>query len=163
MNMFKNTDPGHQQVRKFLEIKLGTDLYALELSQVKEVIPMTKITPIAGASAHVLGLVDLRGTVLTLIDVRKKFGIKPTEDTFENGIVIFSLGGKLVGMVIDAIGDVINVPASIISPVPESDKSNQCLNGIIRRETGLSLWLNPVLMFEGLVVEKNIKAAPVAA
>ncbi len=158
MDMFKNNDQSHQQTRKFLEITLGNDLYALELSQVKEVIPMTKITPVAGAPSHILGLVDLRGTVLTLIDVRKKFGIKPNEDTFENGIVIFSFDGKLVGMVIDSIRNVINVSSSIISPVPDSDNSGKYLHGIIKRESGLSLWLNPASMLEGLI-EHHLKVA----
>lgn len=158
MDMFKNNDQAHQQTRKFLEITLGNDLYALELSQVKEVIPMTKVTPVAGAPSHILGLVDLRGTVLTLIDVRKKFGIKPNEDTFENGIVIFSFDGKLVGMVIDSIRNVVNVSSSIISPVPDSDSSGKYLNGIIRRESGLSLWLNPASMLEGLI-EHHLKVA----
>lgn len=151
MDMFKNTDQSQQLTRKFIEITLGSDLYALELSQVKEVIPMTKVTPVAGAPSHVVGVVDLRGTVITLIDVRKKFGIKPNADTFENGIVIFSFDGKLIGMVIDSIRNVVNISSSIISPVPDSDKSSNYLNGIIRRETGLSLWLNPALMLECLV------------
>ena len=154
MDMFKNADQSQQLTRKFLEITLGSDLYALELSQVKEVIPMTKVTPVAGAPSHVVGVVNLRGTVVTLIDVRKKFGIKANEDTFENGIVIFSFDGKLIGMVIDSIRNVVNISTSIISPVPDTDKSSNYLNGIIRRETGLSLWLNPALMLECLV-EKN--------
>src|SRR5690606_58046 len=99
-------------------------------------LPMTQVTPVAGAPAHVVGVVNLRGAVLSLYDVRKKFGIKPTDDTFENGIVVFSLEGKLVGMIIDSIGNVVNIPDSIISPVPDSDKASTHLSGVIRRETG---------------------------
>lgn len=155
MDMFKNTDQAQQLTRKFLEITLGTDLYALELSQVKEVVPMTIVTPLAGAPSHVVGVINLRGNVITLIDVRKKFGINPNEDTFENGIVIFSFDGKLIGMVIDSIRNVVNISSSIISPVPDTDKSSNYLNGIIRRETGLSLWLNPALMLECLIDKKT--------
>lgn len=151
MDMFKKSQNVHSHLRKFLEIKLGSDSYAFELRQVKEVIPMPKVTPVAGAPSYVVGVVDFRGSVLTLVDIRKKLGIKPLEDTFENGIVIFSHNGKLIGMIIDSLGKVVDISDSSISPVPDTDKFSAYLSGLIQQETGLSLWLNPAAMFEYLL------------
>lgn len=150
MNMFQGQTKSTSSVKKFLEFKLGHDLYTVELSQVKEVVTMAPITPIAGSPAHVPGLINLRGVIITLVDIRKKLGIKPLDETFENGIVIFEIQGKPIGMIIDSIQKVINISCEQISAVPDADRSNAYLNGIIHREGQLSLWLNPTFLLDGI-------------
>lgn len=155
MNMFQGQVKAPSAIKKFLEFNLGHDVYTVELSQVKEVITPSPVTPIAGAPAHILGLINLRGVIITLVDIRKKLGITPLEGVFENGIVIFEIKGKLVGMMIDSIQKVMNVTSEQISPVPDADRSNAYLNGIIQRDGKLSLWLDPTFLVDEISTIKK--------
>lgn len=135
--------------KRFLEFKLGEESYAVELLKVKEVITPPEMTPIPKSPAHVCGLMNLRGLVLTVIDLRKKFGITPIKDTSQNGVIIFHLGESLVGVMVDSIQKVLNISEDHIKPVPESEAANQKhFLGVLQQEGKISMWIDPNLLIE---------------
>lgn len=150
MSMFKKEDEQHlTDTKRFLEFNLGGESYAVELLKVKEVITPPEMTPIPKAPAYVCGLMNLRGLVLTVIDLRKKLGITPHKDSSQNGVIIFDLGERLVGVMVDSIQKVLNMSQQQIKPVPDSEgpTANYFL-GVLQQEEKLSMWLDPDFLLE---------------
>lgn len=144
--------------KRFLEFILGGECYAIELLLVKEVITPPEMTPIPKAPAYVCGLMNLRGLVLTVIDLRKKLGITPDKDTSQNGVIIFDLGERLVGVVVDSIQKVLNISAEQIKPIPESDgKMGGQFLGILQHEDKLCMWIDPYALLD--VPHETLKAS----
>ena len=135
--------------KRFLEFKLGNESYAVELLKVREVITPPDMTPIPKAPTYVCGLMNLRGLVLTVIDLRKNLGIIPHKDVSENGVIIFDLGEKMVGVMVDSIQKVLNIDYEHIKPVPDDEgKSNSYFLGVLQNEDKISMWLDPQFLSE---------------
>lgn len=130
--------------QRFLEFTLGEESYAVELIHVREVITPPDLTPIPKSPPHVCGLMNLRGLVLTVVDLRKKLSIQPGKDQSESSVIIFDLGDRLVGAQVDSIHRVIAVPPENIRPVPDAEATavTQNLKGVIQNTETLTLWLD---------------------
>lgn len=141
--IFQN-DKKISDTQRFLEFYLGKESYAVDLLKVKEVITPPETTPIPKSPAYVCGLMNLRGLVLTVIDLRKKMGIVPEKATTENAVIIFDLGDRMVGAMVDSIQKVLTVSSDHIKPVPDSDGQNaSTFLGILQHENKLTMWLDP--------------------
>lgn len=144
--------------KRFLEFILGGECYAIELLLVKEVITPPEMTPIPKAPAYVCGLMNLRGLVLTVIDLRKKLNITPDKDTSQNGVIIFDLGERLVGVVVDSIQKVLNISSDQIKPIPESEgKVDGQFLGILQHEDKLCMWIDPYALLD--IPHETLKAS----
>lgn len=143
---------------RFMEFNLGHESYAVELLKVKEVITPPEMTPIPKSPAYVCGLMNLRGLVLSVIDLRKKMGITPGEDKTHNAVIIFDLGDRMVGAIVDCIQKVVTIPHDSIKPVPDSDQNSQHLLGILQQDKKLTMWIDPKIILDGHTQPK-VKAA----
>ena len=150
MSNFENEKKTIDATRRFLEFSLGGESYAVEILQVKEVITLPETTPIPKAPTHVLGLMNLRGLVLTVVDLRKKLNVQPAKNQTQTAVIIFDLGDRLVGGVVDSIQKVLNVNAESRKPIPDEgvDKALHLL-GILQHESKLTLWIDPVALIDG--------------
>jgi purine-binding chemotaxis protein CheW len=145
---------------RYLEFHLGGESYAVELLKVREVITPPELTPIPKSPAYVCGLMNLRGLVLTVVDLRKKLNVPLAEDQSESAVIIFDLGERLVGGWVDSIHRVVNIPRDAIKPVPDSDNPQvtQHLSGIIQQQNKLILCLS-IEKILGNTLQPNTKAA----
>lgn len=147
MSLFNNDKNKSSDSRRYLEFYLGKESYAVSLLKVKEVITPPEITPIPKSPAYVCGLINLRGLVLTVIDLRKKLGIVPTKDS-QTAVIIFDLDDRMVGVVVDSIQKVLNVSEDCIKPVPDQDSGMSHLLGILQHDNILTMWLDPNTILE---------------
>ncbi len=144
MSIFNKDAKTGSDSKRFLEFQLGKESYAVELLKVKEVITPPEMTPIPKAPGYVCGLMNLRGLVLTVIDLRKKLGIVPEKDLTQNAVIIFDLDDRMVGVVVDSIQKVLNVSGDKIKPVPDAEaQANGHFLGILQHENKLTMWLDP--------------------
>jgi purine-binding chemotaxis protein CheW len=109
----------NEEHRQFLTFWLKEQEYGLDLLRVREIRGFTSITAIPNMPAHIKGVMNLRGTVLPVIDLRLKFGMPEKEYTKFTVIVIAKSGEKNVGLVVDSVSDVLTVPARQIEPPPD--------------------------------------------
>jgi purine-binding chemotaxis protein CheW len=111
---------------------LGKEEYAIDILQVQEIVMMTDITRMPRAPRFIEGIVNLRGQMIPIIDMRKRFDLAEAEHDAETRIIIVEIGGELVGMVVDGVREVIRLPDSAISPPPPMIQgiSAEYLNGI---------------------------------
>lgn len=108
-----------QDGRHLVVFRLDKESYGIEVSTVREIFPIQKITHVPNAPEYVEGVINLRGKVVAVIDLRRRFGFEVTGTTSESRIVVVEHDGEDVGMIVDAVYEVISVGAGDIAPATE--------------------------------------------
>lgn len=104
--------------REFLAFTLGEEEYGVDIQKVQELRGYETVTHIAHAPPYLKGVVNLRGVIVPIIDMRIKFDLDdPNYDQF-TVVIILNIGGRIVGMVVDSVSDVITLTAGQIKPAP---------------------------------------------
>ncbi|MGZ3159251.1 MAG: chemotaxis protein CheW [Burkholderiaceae bacterium] len=104
---------------EFLAFTLGKEEYGIDILKVQEIRGYEAVTRIANAPEFVKGVVNLRGIIVPIVDMRIKFNLgEPTYDQF-TVVIILNIGGRVMGMVVDSVSDVITLTAAQIKPAPE--------------------------------------------
>jgi purine-binding chemotaxis protein CheW len=106
------------EVRQLIGFRVGKEEYGLELLRVKEVIRMRQITWLPKAPSCVKGIINLRGDVIPIVDLRERFGLEHSEFTTMTRVIVAEVEGRPVGMVVDSASQVMRVPADQIDPPP---------------------------------------------
>lgn len=104
-----------------LSFQLGDETYAVDVRRVREIRRYEKPTRIAGARADVLGLIDLRGTVVPVIDLRLRLHAGSADCSATTSVVVLEVGSQLVGAVVDLVSDVVDLEQAALHPVPPLD------------------------------------------
>ena len=105
-----------KEVKHLISFAVGAEEYGLELLRVKEVIRMRQIVWLPNAPAFMKGIINLRGDVIPIVDLRERFGLEGSEQTASTRIIVVEVRGQLVGMVVDSSSEVVRVPAEQIEP-----------------------------------------------
>jgi purine-binding chemotaxis protein CheW len=105
--------------RQYLTFTLGAEEYGLDILRVQEIRGFSAITPIPNMPPHIRGVMNLRGTVIPVLDLRAKFGLEAVEYTKFSVIIIATVGDRITGMVVDAVSDVLNISAADVRPCPD--------------------------------------------
>lgn len=103
---------------KYLIFILDKEVYGLELLKVREIIGLMDITEVPRTPEEVKGVVNLRGKVIPIIDLRIKFGLEVAEATEETCVVVVDLGEVEIGIIIDEVSEVLDIPAKNIEEAP---------------------------------------------
>ncbi len=104
---------------EYLSFSLGSEEYAVDILKVQEIRGYDAVTAIVNAPAFIKGVINLRGTIVPIVDMRIKFELgEPVYDQFTVVIVLNLAGGRVVGMVVDGVSEVMQLPAGEIRPVP---------------------------------------------
>lgn len=104
---------------QYLTILLAGETYAVPILKIQEIKGIGTITPVPNAPSFVKGVMNLRGTVVPVLDMREKFGLARGEYDKFTVTVVVTVGARIVGLVVDAVSDVLNVTPADIVPVPE--------------------------------------------
>jgi purine-binding chemotaxis protein CheW len=108
---------------EYLTFTLGSEEYGIDILKVQEIRSYDGVTRIANAPLFIKGVVNLRGIIAPIVDMRIKFGLgHPAYDDF-TVVIILNLSGRVVGMVVDSVSDVIALPAELVRPAPEFSSS----------------------------------------
>jgi len=96
--------------------ELGDESYGVDISRVQDINRMQEITEIPHAPESVVGVINLRGRVIPVIDLRKRFGLPDAVHTKDTRIVVVHLDDNLIGVIVDAVSQVLRIPADIVEP-----------------------------------------------
>ncbi len=129
---------------QFLTFLLDEQEYGLELFKIQEIRGYAPVTPIPNVPAHVRGVMNLRGTVLPVVDLRMKFRLPPIEYGKFTVIVIAMVAGKMVGLLVDAVSDVLHVTREAMRAVPDfgSAVDTRFIDGVFQTREHLAVALN---------------------
>jgi len=104
---------------QFLTFSLGEELYGVDILRVQEIKGYTAVTKIPNTPAHIKGVLNLRGTIVPIVELRTKFGLPTIDYTMFTVIVVVVVQDKVMGLVVDAVSDVLDIEAKDIQPAPE--------------------------------------------
>jgi len=104
---------------QFLTFTIQDEEYGIEILRVQEIKGFSKIRPIPNAPHYIKGVINLRGTVVPVLDLRARFGMPETEYNQFSVIIVVSVGSKVVGLVVDAVSDVLNITEDQVEETPE--------------------------------------------
>lgn len=126
----------NDEVLQWVTFKLDSETYGINVMQVQEVLRYTEIAPVPGAPAYVLGIINLRGNVVTVIDTRSRFGLEPAEITDNTRIVIIESEKQVIGILVDSVAEVVYLKASEIDVAPNvgNDESAKFIQGVSNRD-----------------------------
>ena len=126
-------------VIQLVTFRLKDETYGINVMQVQEVLRVSEITPVPGSPAYVLGIINLRGNVVTVIDTRIRFGLNCTEPDDASRIVIIESDQQVVGILVDSVAEVVELRQSDIDSAPSigSEDSARYIQGVASREEDL--------------------------
>ncbi|HEY3383259.1 MAG TPA: chemotaxis protein CheW [Vicinamibacterales bacterium] len=104
---------------QYLTFALGQEEYGVEILRVQEIKGYSAITPIPNAPVYLKGVMNLRGTVVPVVDLRAKFSMAAAEYDKFTVVIVVTVGARVFGLVVDAVSDVVNLPEDKIEPAPE--------------------------------------------
>ena len=124
------------EVLQWVTFQLENETYGINVMQVQEVLRYTEIAPVPGAPDYVLGIINLRGNVVTVIDTRSRFGL-PAGDVSENSrIVIIEAEKQVIGIMVDSVAEVVYLRSSEIDAAPAvgTGESAKFIQGVSNRD-----------------------------
>lgn len=124
------------EVLQWVTFKLDSETYGINVMQVQEVLRHSEIAPVPGAPLYVLGIINLRGNVVTVIDTRLRFGLESSEITDNTRVVIIESEKQVIGILVDSVAEVVYLRASDIDVAPNvgNDESAKFIQGVSNRE-----------------------------
>ena len=124
---------------QYLTFHLGEEEYGIEILRVQEIKRYPAVTPIPNAPAWVKGVMNLRGTVVPVFDLRLKFGMPPKDYDRFTVIVVVNVGARVVGMIVDGVSDVLDIDAASVDKTPDlgAHVDTTLLQGIARNQDRL--------------------------
>jgi len=120
---------------QWVTFKLAGETYGINVMQVQEVLRYSEIAPVPGAPPYVLGIINLRGNVVTVIDTRHRFGLQSGELTDNSRIVIIEADNHVVGILVDSVAEVVYLRQSEIETAPNvgNDESAKFIQGVCHK------------------------------
>ncbi|MFO8156169.1 MAG: chemotaxis protein CheW [Pseudomonadota bacterium] len=132
-------DDVNDPMTQWVTFHLEEEKYGVPVEQVKEVLRYTEITPVPGAPDYVLGIINLRGNVVTILDTRKRFALPDREPDEETRFVILEVADQTVGILVDSVSEVMRLRQNEIEHAPNvgNDESSKYIQGVASRESNL--------------------------
>jgi len=132
------------QILRWVTFRLEKEAYGISVTQVREVLRVTDIAPVPGAPDYVLGIINLRGNVVTVIDMRKRFNLESIDTDEQSRIVIIEVEGQEVGILVDSVAEVVDLAVSEVemAPMVGNDDSARFIQGVTSRDGDLLILLD---------------------
>lgn len=126
----------NESVIQWVTFRLADEIYGINVMQVQEVLRVSEIAPVPGAPHYVLGIINLRGNVVTVIDTRIRLGLATSEVTDSTRIVIIEGAKHVVGILVDCVAEVVDLTVSDVESAPSvgNDESAKYIQGVASRD-----------------------------
>jgi purine-binding chemotaxis protein CheW len=135
-----NPNQAKGQGSELLSVRVNDQDFAIDIMSVREIRGWTPSTPLPHAPAYIKGMVNLRGTVMTIISLAERLRMPATEPNASSVVVVVEGRGRMVGVLVDAVSDIINIDPSMVQEPPNVGS------------TGVSKVVNGLLTLEGRIV-----------
>ena len=128
--------PQPNQFNRWVTFRLADEIYGINVMQVQEVLRLSEVAPVPGAPAAVLGIINLRGHVVTVIDARLLFSLPLAEHSDQTRIMIVECNRNIVGLLVDAVCDILSTADHVLQKTPDlaGDQMQGFVKGLIALE-----------------------------
>ncbi|MEH6556595.1 MAG: chemotaxis protein CheW [Oceanicoccus sp.] len=134
-----SSNDSSESMMQWVTFRLGKETYGVNVMQVQEVLRYTEIAPVPGAPPYVLGIINLRGNVVTVIDTRHRFGLPAGDISDQTRIIIIEADNTVTGILVDMVAEVVYLSQSEIESAPNvgSDESSRFIHGVCQKNNEL--------------------------
>lgn len=139
-----------ENTQQFITFTLGAEEYGIDIMVVREIKGWTDTTMIPNAPAHVRGVINLRGVIVPIFDLRARFNMGLTVTTAMHVVIIVASGARTIGLLVDTVSDIISVDPKAIRPVPEMGlpAQDQFIDGLVAMEDRMVTLVSLAGLFE---------------
>lgn len=150
-----------QGSRELIAFRIGEQEFCVNIMSVREIRGWTQATPMPHAPAYVLGVINLRGAVLPIVDLSARLGMKDAEPSARHVIIVAQVKNRVVGLLVEAVSDILTITEENIQPVPEisSDLEKQYARGILAIDKRMICMIELDALFPEKVLDKESEAA----
>lgn len=147
--------------QQLVGFRLGNEEYGIEITTIQEIILMGDVTRVPQVPHFIKGLINLRGSVIPIIDLRKRFGLPATERTDESRVVVVNLSEKTMGLIVDAVTQVIRVNKDQVEPTPPtvSAAGKEHIAGLAKFDNRMLILLDIERLLDGAANERTETAS----
>jgi purine-binding chemotaxis protein CheW len=148
--------PEQQQILQYLTFTVKDETYGVDIMSVREIKGWSETTRLPGASSAMRGVINLRGAIIPIFDLRARFHMEDTEPAERNVVIIVSVEHKNIGILVDTVSDILSVDSTEIKPAPDAETStdNRFLSGLITTEERMVILLDIERLFEQEVIDQ---------
>lgn len=142
-NLF-DEDEACEPLIRWVTFQLGHEVYGVLVKQVREILRINNISPVPGAPDYIVGITNIRGNVVSVIDGRRRINLPPAEYTDLSRMIVMESEDDIVAVVVDNVTDIIDLPESAIDSSPKLNKSNNSkyVSGVIANSKQLIIILD---------------------
>ncbi|MEL7473436.1 MAG: chemotaxis protein CheW [Planctomycetota bacterium] len=154
---------GDEQLQ-LVTFEVGREEFAVDILRVQEINRMMDLTRVPQSPPEVEGVINLRGKIIPVIDLRRRFGLQTQERSEHNRIVVIELHGRVIGFIVDRVHEVLRISSSIVDPAPAMVCSidSQFIAGVGKLDDRLLIMLDLSKLFAADLVERAASAAQAA-
>lgn len=128
---------------RYLTFEIGGESYGIDIKYVREIVGLQPITPVPELPDYIKGIINLRGKIIPVVDVRLRFRKPFKEYTDRTCVIVIDLNDTSVGLIVDSVSEVLTIPENQISPPPELNKtSSRYIKGIGKAADGVKLLID---------------------
>lgn len=129
---------------RWITFRLGNEIYGIDVKQVREILRINNIFPVPGAPDCVMGITNIRGSVITVIDGRRWLSLASDKLTDAARMIVIETDDEIAAIIVDSVSDVVDLPVSAIDANPRMNPrdDSRYINGVISHEDGLIIILN---------------------
>jgi purine-binding chemotaxis protein CheW len=140
----------NSEVIQLVGFKLGDEDFAVDISRVQEINRMLKITKVPNSQEFVEGVVNLRGKIVPVVNLRERLGFPKKEEDAKTKIIVTEINNSLIGFIVDEVREVIRIPKDIIEQTPTiaSSIEKDLINGVAKLEDRILILLNIENLFQ---------------
>jgi purine-binding chemotaxis protein CheW len=152
-NAGHSSEAAEDPILQYVTFRLDDETYGINVMQIQEVLRYTEIAPVPGAPDYVLGIINLRGNVVTVVDTRQRFGLMAADVSEQTRIVVLELEGQVIGVLVDSVAEVVYLRQSEIESAPNvgNEESARFIQGVCNKNGELII----LVEFEKMLSEEE--------
>jgi len=137
--------------RELITFEVGGQVFGLDIMAIREIRAWSPTTRLPRVPHYVAGVVNLRGTVLPVIDLAARLGWEPTEPSPRHAIIVTQLGGQTCGLIVESVSDIVTIPDTTLQPPPSAanDRITNFLEGLAAIDESMVMVLNLAALGDG--------------
>ena len=134
--MYLTEDKSRGKVKEMITFRVGGQEFGIDVMSVREIRVWTPATPIAYAPSYVVGMINLRGVVLPIVDFAARLGFVPTEPNSRHAILVAEAGGADIGLLVEGVSEILTVSNEEVQDVPNvgSDSTREFVYGVLAKQ-----------------------------
>jgi purine-binding chemotaxis protein CheW len=133
-----------EELLQLVSFNIGEEVFGVDILQVQEINRLVEITKVPESAQYIEGVINLRGKVIPIIDLRKRFGMVLKDADKDTRIIVLDITGTVMGMIVDSVSEVLRLPPSTIEPAPEIATSinSEYISGVAKLDDRLLIYLD---------------------